>query len=391
MKNTIRLTQFDANLVHVPPIAIFFEFRKQIDIDQLYVSILKTLKLFPTFSARFLDDGEYFLCYVPDYFGFTVLESSDSQLSSSLHRNTTFESLKILGIPATIEQPVLNIFLVQKANGSQLTINLSHGVGDGASLKFFTIQLFCFLKKQDSHIIPSSQRNFNLEEFNKTIDSQLTYKNHQVVLRDCSFRSGYFNEFILSFDKIKNIYQQMCLDIYIEKGSLKLHDALASFLLKSLISSLNYNNEEINVLIPIDIRNLFYPLDSYYIGNGFIEAFYSWKYEELLSLDKVKLAMQIRQTLRKFSDPMFINNKVKMAETGLNLQEFNKEEVYSFAYDEFIGLTSLGRLDSILSLSGSEKIGIIADNSYSIATFRINRDYIINIASPQKLPTHDLL
>ena len=389
MNNSIELTQFDTSLVKVPPMAVFFEFRDQLDIDQLYVSILKTLKLFPTFSAKFLGDGEYSLCYILDYFGFHFSKSLDKKLSSSPHRNTDLKNLSVLGFPRTTEQPVLNIFVIHKANGTQLTINLSHGVADGASLKLFTFQLFSFLKNKGVQITPLSQKKIHLEESDKELNTQVSYKSHLVNLENCSFRSGYFNEFIIPFDKVKTLYQKMCSSKNAE--DLKLHDVVSSLLLKRLAPHLSYNNEEINLIIPVDVRNLYSSLNSYYIGNGFVEAFYSWKLQDFLLIDTVDLAVQIHQVINKFSDVKFLNSKLEMGQNGLSFEKFNKREIHDFAYDEFVALTSLGRANSLLSISDSTRIGIIADNSYNIAVFRINCDYVINITSSQQLPNLALL
>jgi hypothetical protein len=369
--------------------AVFFEFRDQLNIDQLYISILKTLKLFPTFSAKFIGDGEYFLCYIPDYFGFNFSISLDKKLSSSPHRNTDFKSLSVLGFPRTIDQPVLNIFVIHKANGTQLTINLSHGVADGTSLKLFTFQLFSFLKNKGIQITPLPQKKIYLEKSDKQLNTQVNYKNHLVNLENFSFRSGYFNEFIIPFDRIKSLYKEM----YLSKDAedLKLHDVISSLLLKCLATHLSYNNKEINLIIPVDVRNLYGSLNSYYVGNGFAEAFCSWKIQEFLSIDSVDLALQIRQVINKFSDVNFLKSKLEMKQNGLSFEKFNKGEIHDFAYDEFIALTSLGRSNSLLSISDSTRIGVIADNSYNIAVFRINCDYVINITSPQQLPNLALL
>ena len=202
MKNLVKLTQFDKSLVRVPPIAVFFEFGEQLDVDQLYASVLRTLKLFPTFSAKFIYDGEFYLRYIPNYFGFKVFKSLEKNFFLSSHINTEIKDLCVLGVPNVIEQPVLNIFVTQKANGAQLTINLSHGVADGASLKLFVFQLFSFFKKKNIQIVPFCQKKIHLDESDEIIDTQSTIEKY-------SFRNGYFNEIIIPFAKVKNIYKEI--------------------------------------------------------------------------------------------------------------------------------------------------------------------------------------
>jgi acyl transferase domain-containing protein/acyl carrier protein len=302
-------------------IQVLYYFEPHLDFSRLQAGLRSVGQAFyPINSHLVRHREEYFICECSDEPDFAEVLCDARAVLPEQDRPETFAPFQVLFDPLQPEEKLAKFRLFQLANGSLLSVNISHAIADGYSFYYFLSSWAAacrgesFSPPDHSRRLPNPLGRRSLVEQAKDSSNGLSEVHVSFPFLEAGIDPTTRRVETLRFDGASLLAEARDIADEMTRQKITENSLLTALVWQAYARALNTETRELVLACPIDFRRLSSELSPSFFGNASAPALLRLEREQVLTESVPRLAALISDTIRSCDERTLARYQVSIDE-----------------------------------------------------------------------------